>query len=84
MPITVSPEADAKARQIPDFPARLERFIYDQFDLDQWRTRRAKSEVAAVVEEGLREGAALRASEMDRAVSFARLRSLNEMLSDGQ
>ena len=84
MPITVSPEADAKARQIPDFPARLERFINDQFDLEQWRARRAKSEVAAVVEEGLREGAALRTSETDRATLFARMRSLTEKLPDGQ
>jgi hypothetical protein len=75
MPITVSPEAEAKARQIPDFSARLERFINDQFDLEQWRRRCGKSEVVAVVEEGLREGAALRASEAGRATLFARLRS---------
>ena len=67
MPITVSPEAEAKVRQIPDFPARLERFINDQFDLEKWRARRAKSEVDAVVDEGLRAGADLRASETDRA-----------------
>ncbi len=52
MPISVRPEAEAKARQIPDFPARLERFIDDQFDLEQWRSRRAKSAVAAVAEQG--------------------------------
>jgi hypothetical protein len=84
MRISVSPEAEAKAREIPDFSARLERFINDQFDLEQWRRRRAKSEVAAVVEEGLREGAALRAAEADRATLFARLRSLTERLSHGQ
>ena len=84
MPITVSPEAEAKAQQIPDFAARLERFINDQFDLEQWRTRRAKSEVVAVVEEGLREGAALRAAQTDRATLFARLQSLTERLAHGQ
>ena len=84
MPISVSPEAEAKAQQIPDFSARLERFINDQFDLEQWRRRRAKSEVAAVVEEGLREGATLRGAEADRATLFARLRSLTERLSHGQ
>ena len=84
MPISVSPEAEAKARQIPDFSARLERFINDQFDLEQWRRRRAKSEVVAVVEEGLREGASLRVAEPDRAALFARLRSLTERLSHGQ
>ena len=84
MPITVSPEAEAKAQQIPDFPARLERFINDQFDLEQWRARRAKSEVVAVVAEGLREGAALRASVAGRATLFARLRSLTERLSHGR
>ena len=76
MPISVSPEAEAKAQQIPDFSVRLERFINDQFELEQWRARRAKSEVAAVVEEGLREGAALRVAKADRARLFARLRSL--------
>ncbi len=59
MPINVSAEAEAKAQQIPDFSARLERFINDQFDLEQWRRRRAKSAVMAVVEDGLREGAIL-------------------------
>jgi hypothetical protein len=81
MPISISPEAEAKARQIPDFSARLERFINGQFDLEQWRRRRAKSEVVTVVEEGLREGAALRVAEADRATLFARLRSLTEGLS---
>ena len=84
MPIIVSPEAEAKARQIPGFSARLERFISDQFELEQWRTRVAKSEVVTIVEAGLREGAALQAAETDRATLFARLRSLTERLSDGQ
>lgn len=84
MPISVSPEAEAKAQQIPDFSARLERFINDQFELEQWRKRRARSEVAAVVEEGLREGATLRVVEADPAALFARFRSLTERLSRGQ
>ena len=84
MPISISPEAEAKVQQIPDFSARLERFINDQFELEQWRARRAKPEVAALVEEGLREGAALRASGADRAAMFARLQSLTERLSHGQ
>lgn len=36
MPITLSPEAEAKAREIPDFTARLERFISSQYELEQW------------------------------------------------
>jgi hypothetical protein len=80
MPISISPEAEAKVQQIPDFPARLERFINDQFDLEQWRRRRAKSDVMAVVEEGLREGATLRVGEADRATLFARFRSLVPLL----
>ncbi len=84
MPISISPEAEAKVQQIPDFSARLERFINDQFELEQWRARRAKPEVAALVEEGLREGAELRASGADRAAMFARLQSLTERLSHGQ
>ena len=84
MPISISPEAEAKAQQIPDFSARLERFINDQFDLELWRRRRAKSEVAAVVEEGLREGAKLHEAEADRAALFARLRSVTERLPHGR
>ena len=84
MPIIVSPEAEAKARQIPGFSSRLERFISDQFELEQWRTRVAKSEVVTIVEDGLREGAALRVAQTDRATLFARLRSLTERLPDGQ
>jgi hypothetical protein len=84
MPISVSPEAEAKAQQIPDFSARLERFINDQFDLEQWRRRRAKSEVAAVLEEGLREGAKLHEAEADRTALFVRLRSLMESLHYGR
>ena len=84
MPISVSPEAEAKAQQIPDFSARLERFINDQFDLEQWRSRRMNSEVAAIVEEGLREGATLRGAGVDRATLFVRLRSMTERLSHGQ
>ena len=84
MPISVSPEAEAKVRQIPDVSARLERFINDQFELEQWRARRAKPEVAALVEEGLREAAALETSGADRAAMFARLQSLTERLSHGQ
>ena len=83
MQIEVSPEAEAKAQQIPGFSARLERFIHDQFDLEQWRARRSKSEVAAVVEEGLQEGAALRAANADRRVLIARFQELTETLSHG-
>ena len=84
MPISVSPEAEAKARQIPDFSARLERFINDQFDLEQWRRRRTKSEVLAVVEEGLCEGADLRVAETDRATLFAAAAVLERETVHGQ
>ena len=84
MSISVSPESEAKAQQIPDISARLERFIQDQFELEQWRARRAKADVAAVVEEGLRAGTALRTSGADRAAMFERLQALTERLSHGQ
>jgi hypothetical protein len=84
MTINVSPEAEAKVQQIPDFSARLERFIDDQFELEQWRKERARSEVAAVVEEGLRGGASLSGAEANRDVLFTRLRSLTERLSHGR
>ena len=84
MPLSISPEAEAKIQQIPDFSARLERFINDQFELEQWRARCTEPDVAAIVEEGLREGAALGTSGADRAAMFARLQSLTERLSHGQ
>lgn len=84
MSISISPEAEAKAQQIPDFPARLERFIQDQFELEQWRARRATPDAANVVEEGLRQGAPLRASGADRIAMFERLQALTERLSHGR
>ena len=84
MSITVSPEAEAMIQQIPEFSARLERFINDQYELERWRARRTKTDVAAIVEEGLREGAALRASGADRDAMFARWRALTEKLPDGR
>ena len=84
MSITISPEVEAKVRQIPDFQARLERFINDQFELEQWRARRCKADVSAIVDEGLREGAALRGSETSRDVLFERLQSLTERLPHGE
>ena len=72
MSITISPEVEAKVRQIPDFAARLERFINDQFELEQWRARRSKADIATVVEEGLREGMALRTGGANRDELFAR------------
>ena len=84
MSISISPEAEAKTHFIPDFPARLERFIQDQFELEQWRARRTKPDVAAVVEEGLRAGVALRTSGADRAMMFERLQALTERLSHGR
>lgn len=84
MSITISPEAEAKVRQIPDFPARLERFINDQFELEQWRTRHLKADVVAVVNEGLHEGAALRAADANRDMLFVRMRAMTESLTHGQ
>ncbi len=84
MPISVSVEAEAKAMQIPDFSARLERFIDEQFALEQWRKRRGNAEAVAIVEEGLRQSAALSAAGADRNTLFARLRALTDRLSNGR
>ncbi len=84
MLISVSAEAEAKALQIPNFTARLERFINDKFDLEQWRKRRAKADVSAIVEEGQREGVKYSTLGTDRAELFARLKSLADGLPDGQ
>lgn len=84
MSITLSPEADAKAQQIPEFTTRLEHFINEQFALEEWRQRRRTSEVSAVISEGLKAGAELRASHADREALFARLAELTERLSHAQ
>ena len=63
---------------------RLERFINDQFELEQWRKRRSKTDVAAVVEEELREGMALRGTDTNRDELFERMRSLMESRPDDQ
>jgi hypothetical protein len=81
MAITVSPEAEAKVELIPNFTARLERFIHEQFELEQWRARRVHDDVAKIVEDGLREGARLRALGIDRSALFARLQLLTERLT---
>ncbi len=43
MAIVISPEAQAKAEQIPDFMQRLERFINDQYALEQWRAHQFRT-----------------------------------------
>ena len=60
MPIALSPEAQAKAAQIPDIAARLERFIDEQYALEQWRAKRRRPEVAELVQEAVAEGIALK------------------------
>jgi hypothetical protein len=37
MNIVLSPDAQAKIQQIPDFSERLERFINDQYLIERWR-----------------------------------------------
>jgi hypothetical protein len=84
MPITLSAEAAAKAERIPEFSARLERFIDDQFELEAWRGRRSQVEVAAIVAEGLEQANALRGSNAVRNELFARLAALTERLANGR
>ena len=43
MVIVLSPESQAKAEQIPDFAQRLERFINDQYAVEQWRTHQLQA-----------------------------------------
>ena len=84
MSITLSPEAESRAAQIPDFPARLEHFIREQYALEQWRARRHRPEVAELVQEALAAGAALRESGADRDALFARLVALTETSLHGR
>ena len=43
MSIVLSPEAQAKAERIPDIAQRLERFITDQYALEQWRAQQTQA-----------------------------------------
>jgi hypothetical protein len=78
MSIALSPETQAKAAQIPDIAVRLERFIDEQYALEQWRARRFRPEVAELVQEAMGDGTALKASGVDRDTLFARLLTLVE------
>ena len=84
MSITLSPEAELRAAQIPDFPARLEHFISEQYALEQWRSRRWRPEVAALVQGALAEGHILKESGADRDALFARLLALAESSLHGR
>ena len=78
MSIALSPEAQAKAAQIPDIAARLERFINEQYALEQWRAKRGRPDVTELVQEAIAEGTYLKASGVDRDTLFARLLTLIE------
>ena len=43
MAIVLSPETQAKAERIPDFAQRLERFINDQYAVEQWRAHQLQT-----------------------------------------
>ena len=43
MAIVLSPESQAKAERIPDFAQRLERFINDQYAVEQWRAHQLQT-----------------------------------------
>jgi hypothetical protein len=83
MSIALSPEAQSKASQIPDIAARLERFINEQYALEQWRANRGRPEVAELVQEAVAEATALNASGVERDTLFARLLTLIESTSHG-
>jgi hypothetical protein len=83
MSISLSSEAQAKASQIPDIAARLERFIDEQYALEQWRAKRRRPEVEELVQQAMAEGSALTTSAIDRDTLFARLLTLVESWSHG-
>lgn len=82
--IVLSPETQAKVEQIPDFARRLDRFINDQYALEQWRARRMRTDVADLVNESLAEGARLKAAGIDREALFERLLALVEQIPGEQ
>lgn len=84
MAIVLSPETQAKAEQIPDFARRLDRFINDQYALEQWRARRMRTDVADLVNESLAAGARLNVAGIDRDALFERLLALVEQIPGGQ
>jgi hypothetical protein len=76
MSISLPPETAAKAEQIPDFAGRLHRFIEHQYQVEQWRARRASRETRELVAEGLSMGRQLKDSGLSRDELFARLVAL--------
>jgi hypothetical protein len=84
MSIALSPEAEAKAAQIPDIAVRLEHFINEQYALEQWRAETRRPDVVGLVQEAVAAGGAWKASGVDRDVMFARLLTLTEGSSHGR
>jgi hypothetical protein len=84
MSITLSPEAAAKAAAIPDFSERLERFVDQQYKLEQWRTKHYSPAVRDIMRRALEEAAALREQGVPREQLFAELfSSLDETQERG-
>lgn len=51
MTIVLSPETEAKAARIPNFAQRLERFINDQYALEQWRAQRSTAMQTSITQD---------------------------------
>lgn len=82
MSIVLDQETEAKVSQIPDFQDRLQWFINDQWELEQWRASRAGTESSSIVKEALDKAADIKQSGASRDEVSARLMVLLDRLPD--
>lgn len=80
MSIVLDHETEAKVSQIPDFQDRLQWFINDQWELEQWRSTRAGTGSAGIVREALDKAADLKQSGASRDNMSSRLMELLDRL----
>ena len=87
MAIGLSPQAEAQAAQIPNISERLERFIAEQYALEQWRAGRRDPEIQSIIAEatGIAAGSGDAESTRpeNRDAMFSRLVELIEGISNG-
>ncbi len=80
MEISLSPETEEKARQIPNLAERVESFIASEFELQKRRESRYPSKVESIVQRALVDGEKLRKSGAKHEDVVDEIVALNEKI----
>lgn len=81
MQISLSPEVEEKARQIPGLPERVEQFITGEIVREQMRARRYSPEVEEIVREAMIEAEKRRKNGASHEEAVDRIIALYERMS---